>query len=213
MMRTTFALSLFLSHAAACDMDLSLESPGTSITATAAGDGTTGVVICAGPRGLLDCNTAETFTVALDGVEVEARLPLFSFGQQYAWFEVGEPGSEVLVTRHRDGATARVTLPEEFELEVRQDGDVELRWSPSGTEDPVRWTAIRDCDGGFSASYGDDEDDDGASSIDRDELPESSGSCGDAVSIELARQREGTLSAGFEEESTIAGRQVRQARL
>ncbi len=208
------ALALAITAWAGCATDFDFHSEGTAIKVTVDGRGGTEVSICAGPRDLLDCNASEAFLVALDGVKVVPEETLLSFGTQYAWFETDRAGSEVVVSRRRDGATATVTLPEPLELEAPAPGatysrgdDVQLRWSPSGTGDALQWTATAACDSGTSSTYSDDVDDDGEATIDDSDLPALDEDCG-SLGITLDRSHDGEV-AGLPDDSSIAAQQTR----
>jgi hypothetical protein len=218
MVRTTKGSALItIVLSAGCSLDLHTE--GTEIVATATGDGRTEVTICAGPRGLLECNVDDSFTVSSGQQQLDATVTPFAAGGQSATLDGDAPGTRVVVTRDRDGATATLTLPDRFDLtlpapdgQASRGDDVDLAWTPAGTRDSMAWTAVLDCDGGFTASYGDPTFDLGATRIDQGDIPESTGSCGDVLTIELARLRSGTVS-GFEDQSSATGEQRRSVQL
>src|SRR5262249_33352545 len=119
---------------AGCSLDLDLTSDATSIRATARGDGTTEVRVCAGPSGLLSCNAKETFHVTVAGAAADA-VPDLS-GGLVATLPVDGEGASIVVRRARDGATATAVLPEPFQIggpaaASRAGGAVTVTWAPS----------------------------------------------------------------------------------
>jgi len=199
---------------AACDLDLSFESDGTSVHATGRDDHSIDVSICAGPSGLLDCNQDnDAFAVTADGVTEQASAGFLSFGGLDATFDVNAADLAITVTR-QDGATGTVTLPPLFDLTgpsgpVARGDRVALAWQP-GSTDAMTWTANVSCpsNGADSISEPRTIADDGRLEISASELPKpGSGAC--SASLALTRSRRGTMAAPYPSDSTIAGEQTR----
>lgn len=196
-----------------CSLDLSFESEATTIHANAGETGTR-VTICAGPQGLLSCNTDEEFQVFLGNEFREATLPFLSFGTKEAFFDTNAAGSEIRVIRTRDGAFATATLPEPFTLAgpaptdvLTRDDSFELTWEPDGRDKMIMDFTL-DCDGALYFHDDIEIDDDGSQVVAIDGFPEGEpGLC--RASVELRRTRRGSIDSKYADDSSIDGRQVR----
>jgi len=200
---------LALLGAGCFDLELDFSSEGTSVTATARGDGTTEVRICAGPRDLLSCNDATGFTVSLgDQVVEDDAIAHQLFGGRLAIVHDDRPGATVVVTRDRDGAAMSAELPPPFAITSPADGavlsrreGVRLRWS--ATRDEVLWLTSSTC--GTTAGR---TDDDAGTTLRGSELPEVTGGACD-VELTVEHRRAGRVGRGFPDDSDIHGVQQR----
>ena len=200
---------------AGCGVDLDFTSDATSIRATARGDGTTEVRVCAGPSGLLSCNAMESFHVTMDGSQADTAPVLY--GGLSATLPIDQAGVAVVVTRGRDGASATTVLPEPYRLDgpgasdrvSRTGGPVTVTWTPSGRADRMLWLLDTTCGSETSAVLGDTIADTGSVAISTARFPgRPDVDCG--ATVTLRREHDGSVTA-FEAHSTIVGAQERSA--
>lgn len=194
------------------DLDLDFHSEGTAVTATARGDGTTEVHICAGPRDLFTCDDAVGFTVAMDDALVtNDALHEGLFGGRSAYFRGDRPGGTIIVTRDHDGAEMSVELPAPFVVTGPADGTTVTRRDGLSVQlDPpagdVSWIATATCGAATITTTGE------GTTIRGGALPEISGSsC--ALELLVERRRDGRVDRAFAEDSHIRGVQQRALEL
>jgi hypothetical protein len=185
---------------AACDFDVRLENPGTTMRADATDDGMLEVEICPGPS-FLFCSSG-AFHVTVGNLTQPAMTSGFLDTALHADFAIDGAATLVKVTRDSDGAGASVTLPEPFTLAARVEPDgVHMRWRPSGRHETMHWQTTS-C--GDTYEDGDDVPDD-AGEVFVPRPPKAS--C--PVTITLRRVRAGTVDARFARGSSIEGAQRR----
>lgn len=207
----TLLWGMLLATGCGLDLALDLTSEGTDVTATAFGNGTTEVTICAGPRGLLSCNDDVGFTVTMDDQMVTGdALQHLLFGGRTAYLRGERPGAEIVVTRAGDGAKMSVELPAPFRVVAPLDGATvsrrqgfTLRLDPSSDlAGAVRWIATATCGETITSSSGD------GTTLRGGSLPEMTGaSC--ELELLVERSREGHVGRGFADDSHIRGVQRR----
>lgn len=199
--------------AAACaNLDLDLGSEGTSVTATARGDGTTEVAICGGPHEFLSCSDADRFSVSMGAQVVEDDdIATQLFGGRLAYLDDDRAGATIVVRRVRDGAEMSVELPAAFSLTapaagavVSRAAGVTLRWT--GHSDDVTWSVKGSCGDLLVGNLGDVHRGDDSVTLRGDALP-GSGSC--ELDLAIAHRRTGHVGRGFPDESGIVGVQER----
>jgi hypothetical protein len=214
-MRRLVILSLL---GAACgDLELDLSSEGTAVTATAGGDGTIEVLICAGPRELLSCNEAPRFTVSMGAQVVgEEQVAPRLFGERVALLDEDPPGQTVVVRRAADGAEMSVALPPPFALTAPADGamvsraaGVTLRWTPA--HDDTAWKTVTTCGAAVTAQVGDAGRD--AVTLRGDAFPEVGAGVACEVEVTIEHRRSGEVGRGYPPGSHIRGVQARTVRL